>query len=484
MGSGLHLEILHESSLAAVGEAVHAAAIARGLRPERATRLEALVEELVRESLHREAITGEELVSVDLSFDGTELVATVRDHRLPLLPEEGRRLPSRRLAQMGFADRFAVGFDASAGNVVEAAALLVADPDEPAPLAGHDVDEEGEAALVGAIEIRAMVAADAAGLVRLVYRCYGYSYPDDLLYDPARIRRALASGRLHSVVAVLPDGEVVGHLAYAFEDKEDRSPESGRLVVDPRLRGHHLSERLGSARNEVGRLLDIPGAWAKAVTNHDVSQRLSIAFGAVEVGMLLGDQPSAVLQVGLPNPDAGWRSLMLTYRAFGELEARDLHVPAHLEPLLGELRDRLGIERPISTEPVAPDSARSRLTSALHAAHGTAVLRVRHIGSDLRERLHAELLSLANLRPGVVLADLPVNEPAGAWAALQAEALGFSFAGWIPELGREGDVLRMQRIGDHPVDLESIVCARAEGERIKDFCIAEWRRVRRSSLGS
>jgi hypothetical protein len=285
------------------------------------------------------------------------------------------------------------------------------------------------------------------------------------------------------VVAALPDGEVVGHLAYAFVEEGDISPESGRLVVDPRLRGHRLAERLGRARNEVGGLLDIPGAWAKAVTNHDVSQRLSVAFGAVEVGMLLGDQPSEVLQVGLPNPDAGWRSLMLTYRPFGELVSRMLHAPERLAGVLTDLRDRLGIDRPISTEEIEPSAAQTSLRSSFHPAHGTVQLRATQVGRDLGDRLAAELRSLAELRPAVVLLDLPINEPSGAWATTAAEAHGFSFAGWIPELIAQGDVLRLQRLGDHLVDLDAIVCARAEGEQIRDFCIAEWQRVRRSALG-
>ena len=49
-----------------------------------------------------------------------------------------------------------------------------------------------------------MKPGDALGLVRCVYRCYGYSYKDVALYSPRHIAADLRAGRLRSVVAVDP----------------------------------------------------------------------------------------------------------------------------------------------------------------------------------------------------------------------------------------------------------------------------------------
>ena len=484
MTPSLELTIVHESSLGAAGEAVRTSAIARGIRADRATRLESMVEELIREALLREAVAGEEDVTVSVACDESSFVVTIRDHRLPMTPDEARHLPSRRLSRLGFVDRFHVGFEGQAGNVVHCEALLAGDVDhdEDLHLRDEDADAAESAALVDAADIRVMVPEDVPGLIRCLYRCYGYSYPDASLYDAAHIRRALAAGLMQSSVAVLPDGEIVGHVGYAYEEATDTSPESGRLVVDPRLRGHHLTERLAAVRNEIADLLGVRGMWAKAVTNHPVSQRLGIAVGSVEVGMLLGAQPTEVTQVGQPNPEAGWRSLMLMYRAVGEIEERTLSVPEHLAEIHGLLADRLGIARSITSDLVVPERARTSLRSHVNPAHGSVHLRVGAIGRDLEVRLGHELRSLARLRPGVIHLDLPLGDPSAAEAVLVAERHGFAWAGWVPELTADGDVVRLQRIGDHPVDFDNIVCARPEGEALRDLVIDEWHRVHRRRL--
>ena len=484
MTPSLELTIIHESSLGAAGEAVRTSAIARGIRPERATHLESIIEELIRESLLREAVAGEEGVTVSVACDESSFLVTVRDHRLPITPSEARQLPSRRLAKLGFADRFRVGFEGQSGNVIYCEALLASnhDGDLDLHLRDEDADADESAALVEAADIRVMKPDDAPGLIRCLYRCYGYSYPDADLYDANAIRRALTTGLMRSIVAVLPDGEIVGHVGYAYEEATDTSPESGRLVVDPRLRGHHLTERLSAVRNEIADLLGVSGMWAKAVTNHPVSQRLAIAIGSVEVGMLLGAQPVEVTQVGQPNPDDGWRSLMLLYRAVGEIGPRTLSVPEHLAEIQSLLADRLGITRVLATELVAPERPRTAMRSHVNPAHGSVHLRVGAVGRDLEVRLGHELRSLARLRPGVIHLDLPLGDQSAAEAVLIAERHGFAWAGWIPELTADGDVLRLQRIGDHPIDFDNIVCARSEGEALRDYVVAEWQRVNRRRL--
>ena len=44
-------------------------------------------------------------------------------------------------------------------------------------------------------------------------------------------------------------------------------------------------------------------------------------------------------------------------------------------------------------------------------------------------------------------------------------------------------MLRLQRTGSHPVETEHIACARPEGEQVRDYVLADWRRVRRGGIG-
>lgn len=476
----VRLEMAAAASMGAAGEAVRAIASSKGVPAVRSTRVEAVVEELVRESFERESVAGSEAVTVEVAFDGASLWVTVRDHRLPLDLAEARHLASARLAALGFVDGLHVGFEGGAGNVVHVEVRLATGHDDS--VQHESLDEEPTQAVVDAVVIRRMVPDDAPNLIRCIYRSYGYSYPDRTLYDVHALRRLVASEAMISVVAVMPDGEIVGHVALVYEEPGDRSPESGRLVVDPRLRGHRFTDRLNVRRSELAALTGIVGMWSKAVANHPISQRLAVSYGATEVGLLIGAQPTAVIQVGQPNPDAGWRSLMLLYRPASDIAPRCLVVPARYEPVFEELAGRLVIERSFDTTVRVPEPRRTSLRVHLQPEHGTAHLRMTTIGRDLRRRLIHDLRGLVLVRPEAIHVDVPLADPAAAWAAEELEHLGFCWAGWTPELTEAGDVLRLQRVGDHAVDLDHIETATDHGAAMRDFTIDEWHRVRRARL--
>ena len=62
------------------------------------------------------------------------------------------------------------------------------------------------------------------------------------------------------------------------------------------------------------------------------------------------------------------------------------------------------------------------------------------------------------------------------------ERLGFCFAAWLPDFAADSEVLRLQHVGSHPVDVEHVVCARPEGERVRDYVVNDWHRVRRGGV--
>ncbi|MCD9624861.1 GNAT family N-acetyltransferase [Rhabdothermincola salaria] len=465
----------------ATGAAVRAVATAYGVSPERATRLRVVVEELVREARQRERFAGaEDQIVVRIDHEATSLRVEVVDRRLPVVATESRHLPSRRLAAMGFVESLHVANRGKEGNVVECRVR----PDPPAEEL-HGVEQlpddaaDAPADLADRLEIRPMAEADAGALVRCVFRCYGYSYKDGSLYEPRSVRRALARGEQVSVVAALPDGEVVGHAAYFFEEPTDRVPEAGRLVVDPRFRGHHLAERLAQLRMAVAGERSIPGLWAECVANHPASQRGVLAVGGAEVGLLIGASPAGVVMAGLANSNEGRRSLVATYTPVSPAPARPVHLPERHADLLRTLAHRVGCPRDVRTDVTVPAEAASVVHLDLLASSGLAHLRVDRVGADLVERVEDELEGLVPFELGATHLDVALADPAAAWAVESLEALGFCWAAWVPEFRADGDVVRLQRVGEHAVDVEHVVCARPEGEALRDHVVAEWHRVRR-----
>ena len=483
----LELVLRAEAPADAAGSVVRSMGLHLGLPAERATRVRAVVEELVREARDRECVGDDAEIVVRTEHSGDRLHVTVSDRRLPIEAAASRRLPSRRLAALGFVDRLHIASHGAEGNVAECELSLhdaEAELLDGAEVLAPDVAVVDDAT-AAALQIRRAEPADAAGVARCVYRCYGYSYVDPLMYRPRLLARAWRTGRVHSVVAVTPDGEIVGHIALTFDRADDLVPEGGKLVVDPRYRGHHLAERLATARLELARELGLSGIWVECVTNHPVSQKEVLGSGGSETGLLVGCAPATVSMAALDNEHAGRLSLLTMWIPVGGTGASVVHVPERLVPLATSVLDGLGQQRRILTGPErgagtggAAPARTSQLSVAASAQIGLGHLRVQRIGAGLVAQVADELDGLVAFDLSVVHLDVPLADPAAAHAIEALGELGFFWGAWLPGFVPSGDALRLQRVLDRPVAVEHIVCAREQGEHLRDTVLSDWHRVR------
>ena len=110
---------------------------------------------------------------------------------------------------------------------------------------------------------------------------------------------------------------------------------------------------------------------------------------------------------------------------------------------------------------------------------GVAHIRVLRPGANLASKIADELDGLDAFDLGAIHLDVPLSTRS---ALDELEGLDFAFAAWIPDFAPDGDIVRLQRVGSHPVDVEHVVCAREEGEAVRDYVIGEWHRVRRAGI--
>jgi GNAT superfamily N-acetyltransferase len=466
----------------AAGAAVRELAAAAGVDPSRLTGVRAIVEELVRESQGRPAASVEALeVTVRAHVHSARLTIEVTDNALPVSPRESRLAPSRRLAAVGFVDQLHMGAHGREGNRARAVVRLDPARLESVALAEPQLAEDAPRASdeeVAALELRPMAPEESRELVRCVYRCYGYSYLDPILYEPRAIAHAIRSEQMYSIVAVEPGGSIIGHIALFTEEAGDPVPEAGRLVVDPRYRGHGIASRLAQRRSEHAREVGLPGFWAECVTNHVASQREVIAGGGAEVGLLIGVDPPTMHMAGLGTEAVGRQALLPCFTAI-DAPSATIHAPAAQAELMTEIAARLGVDRELSVGEPPAAGAETSLSSLAVNALGNAHIRVGAVGADIAERIEDAIESYDAFEIGAFHVDLPLTDPGAPAAAERLERLGFSFAAWMPCFDAGADALRLQRIGSHPVDTEHIECARPEGEAVRDYAIAEWHRVRR-----
>ena len=473
----LVLHLAEGAPVAAAGGAVRAVAEGAGVASERATQLRVLIEQLLNEAREREAVTGADVLEVRVVHDGLRLRVEILDERIPMLPGAGSAATSRRLAALGFVDSLHVERRGAAGNRAVATVGLGAESD-----LHHSEEVLGDAPPVvsddelAGLVIRPMEPADALGVARCVYRCYGYSYLHPMMYQPDQMRRALRSGVMHSVVAVAASGEVVGHCALSFNHLGDPVPEAGKMVVDPRYRGHHLAERLSATRRDVAQVLGLEGMWSACVTNHPFSQRELRAAGGAETGVLLAAAAPVAHMEGLADDRTGRAALMAMFVPVVDPGERVVHLPERLAEVVAPIAARLGVRRAIVTD-APPSTAPSSLGVSADVETGLAAIRVASAGEDLIDAIGDALDEVDAFELGAAHLDVPLADPSAIAALPAAEAAGFSFAAWLPGYDVSGDVLRMQRVLAHRPDLDSIACAGPEGEELRDFVIAEYHRV-------
>ena len=478
----LVLHLAEGAPVSAAGGAVRAVAEGAGVAAERATQLRVLIEQLLNEARAREAVTGADVLEVRVVHDGLRLRVEILDERIPPLPGAGSTATSRRLAALGFVDSLHLERRGAAGNRAVATVGLGADSDlhHTEQVLGEEPPVVSDDALAGLI-IRRMEPADALGVARCVYRCYGYSYLHPMMYQPDQLRRALRSGVMHSVVAVAASGEIVGHCALSFNHPGDPVPEAGKMVVDPRYRGHHLAERLSTERRDAAAALGLEGMWSACVTNHPFSQRELRAAGGAETGVLLAAAAPVAHMEGIADDRTGRAALMAMFVPVVDPGERVVHLPERLAAAIAPIAARLGLRRSIVTDaPSASASASSTssLSVAADVESGLAAIRVVSSGDDLIDAIGDALDEVDAFELGAAHLDIPLADPTAIAAASAAESAGFSFAAWLPGYDESGDVLRMQRVLAHRPDLESIACAGPEGEELRDFVIAEYHRVR------
>ncbi len=296
------------------------------------------------------------------------------------------------------------------------------------------------------------------------------------MYDINQLEEIIENKLMHSVVAKLGSGQIIGHCALTFDGTHNVSPEAGKMMVDPNFRGQHIAEIMAKERIEIVQELSLPGFWTKCVTNHPYSQHEMIAFNAKEAGLFIGDTPATISMKGLENHPDTRMSLLAFYLQLND-RPHTIFMPVQHAEHAKSLVQNLNIQRNTVSSNIAA-SGTTTFHTIINSNIQTANIAIDRIGSDLVAAVKHELAKLEALNLASIYLDIPIEQEAAAHAYLELESIGFFWGSWMPNFSTKGDMLRLQKIYQ-PVDVETIVCAREQGYSIKKFVLAEWERVSR-----
>jgi GNAT superfamily N-acetyltransferase len=323
-------------------------------------------------------------------------------------------------------------------------------------------------------EIISLDLKDIPHLIDCVRRCYGDSYPFSAIYDVDKLSDLLKTKLMHSVIAKLSSGEVIGHCALTFEDPQNTTPELGKLLVDPAYRGHGIAEKLVKQCIEIATTFRMPGFWAECVTNHPHRQHELIVFDAKETGLFIGDIPSTIAMQGLQNFVDTRMSLLTYYLPLIDLP-HSIYLPIQHQEHIKALAQELNLKR-ILINSQERGKGKTVLNTVVNSSIQTANIAIQVIGDDLTTAVINELKSMESLKLASVYLDLPIEQEAAARTYTELEDLGFFWGSWLPNYTKHKDILRLQKIYQS-VNVNEIICAREQGEEVKKYVVTEWERV-------
>lgn len=320
---------------------------------------------------------------------------------------------------------------------------------------------ERSAAAPDEIAIRRLRPDDAEQLVDCFRRCYGETYVADAFYDPLRLAERVAAQQLRSVVAVDRADGIVGHMGLTIRERPSLTVDAGNTVVDPRCRGQNLAARLAAELVTLCREEGFVGFHHYPTTAHPVMQRLAVAGGGVETGVMLGYIPAGTDYRELAGSAALRLAVVVVYQPLAPAPARRVFVPERYAELVQRAYAEARLEREVR-EPLRSLDGESIVTPSYDQRRGLLRLSVSRAGDDLAERIEA----VASASPAdVVHLDLDLSDAGVAAAVEIARRCRFAFCALLPEYAM-GDVLRLQRLADPSPELRQPPLVTDGGRRV------------------
>ncbi len=283
--------------------------------------------------------------------------------------------------------------------------------------------------------LRPFTPADAQAVTRLLYRTYGYSYPFEHLYYPERLIELNADGSLQSLVAVSSQGELVGHVALILSKEKSTLAEIGAAVVHPDFRGHGCLQQLAEYALTEAQGRQLSAVFARPVTSHIYSQKVSEKLGFKPSGLLVGLGP-AFLSFKKIHEDLPQReSMVLIYRSLIQTSPGKIFPPPRHRDFILKLYEGLGMI-PEAAQPTGEfpptGPGPGNMTVTTHQTSGNVFIKLNEIGPDTLVELKHNLKHLCQSRFEVIHLELDLGRPAVYHLVPQCESLGFFFAGILP----------------------------------------------------
>ncbi len=325
--------------------------------------------------------------------------------------------------------------------------------------------------------IRRLNLTEASKLSRLIYKTYGYTYPNEDLYYPNVIKQLNENGDLVSVVAVdTESNDVVGHYAIERYGQSDTA-EIGQAVLAPEYRGKGLLIKLRKKLEETGRDIGLKGIYAQSVTSHTKTQRVNEKFGARVSGITFGLVPEVLNFKKMDIRPLSQRETCFYYfKNFIVDEGKEISPPENHRKIITKIYENIHVPFNLRDTDYVKQ-ARSGIDANFHASWGLATIDITAIGEDFREAFTQAWLQLRYVaKADVILLHLPISEGRIDDIVDQVEERGFFFCGVAPYHLNGRDAMRFEYVNTL-IDTSKINAYSDFGQEILGYCAEMMRKA-------
>ena len=324
------------------------------------------------------------------------------------------------------------------------------------------------------IEIRKFQESDAIKISRIIYKAYGYTYPNENMYYPQKILELNNSGELISIVSYdKKNDEIIGH--YGLERPNLCAiAESGQAVVSPKCRGFGLMKKMRDLVEESARDLGIEGIISQPVTSHTFSQQVNESFGSNVCGFSFGLVPKKLSFKQINQTLSQRESCLLYFKALKKRE-RHLYIPKKYAKIIKNIYTNIDLPYTLAKE--RKKEQESLLTSNYASQWGIGTIHVKKVGEESFMQIKEAFYKLLfTLKAEVIFLNITLEDTNIENLIQKISKEKFFFAGVHPSLFNEEDYIRFEYLND-TIDASKIQIYSKDAQEIFDYIMQEKKEV-------
>jgi len=293
-------------------------------------------------------------------------------------------------------------------------------------------------------KIRRATREDISDIVRLAWKCYGYTQ-EELLYDAENLEHQLNAEELVSFVVINNDDKaVIAHLALKYHDKN--VPEMGLAFIDPTYRCPGVMVELGDEAKKYAKAQGADGIFDCAVTTHTVSQKELQEIGAHPCTLMMGIAASG-MQANMTGTNAQTKGTTVNHYNVFKYHEETVYSTEKHKDMIQSIYNWMEMPRVFGEPAIAAPGEKSEVFLVpLSESLNVAFIIVGQIGIETPSEIIHYMNKCMIEKMDACYIFMSMQHPYSPVVVEECEKAGFSFCGIMPHIHNGEDRILLQKV--------------------------------------